>query len=92
MNCDASGGSRHLGDLPHDFRRRVDQFHQQHHPFASDRQRLETIQRIGRALRRNSADPAKRLENIDFVWANSDATWSVTTGSMRLGTVLRTTT
>jgi len=43
--------------------------------FSSDRQRLETIQRIGRALRRNPQDPNKVAQILDFVFiqqANED--------------------
>ena len=36
--------------------------------FSSDRQRLETIQRIGRALRRNTQDPDKVAQILDFVY------------------------
>ena len=36
--------------------------------FSSDRQRLETIQRIGRALRKNALDPAKVATVLDFVY------------------------
>jgi len=36
--------------------------------FASDRQRLETIQRIGRALRKNPQDSAKKALILDFVY------------------------
>ena len=60
--------------------------------FASDRQRLETIQRIGRALRRNSADPAKIAKVIDFVWDNSEADMERHDWLKGLGTVRRTTT
>ena len=35
--------------------------------FSSDRQRLETVQRIGRALRKDPADPEKRAHVYDFV-------------------------
>ena len=59
--------------------------------FASDRQRLETIQRIGRALRRNSADPAKIAKVVDFVWNNSDADMERHDWLNGLGTVRRTT-
>lgn len=36
--------------------------------FSSDRQRLETIQRIGRALRLNTNDPEKVAQVLDFVY------------------------
>ena len=36
--------------------------------FSSDRQRLETIQRIGRALRLNTNDPDKVAQVLDFVY------------------------
>lgn len=39
--------------------------------FSSDRQRLETIQRIGRALRRNPDDPEKIARVLDFVYFQS---------------------
>ena len=35
--------------------------------FSSDRQRLETVQRIGRALRKDPTDPEKRAHVYDFV-------------------------
>lgn len=41
---------------------------------ASDRARLETIQRIGRCLRRDPANPAKRATVIDFVRRRSKST------------------
>jgi len=36
--------------------------------FSSDRQRLETIQRIGRALRKNPNDPEKVAQVLDFIY------------------------
>ena len=35
--------------------------------FSSDRQRLETVQRIGRALRKDPSKPDKRAKVFDFV-------------------------
>lgn len=40
--------------------------------FSSDRGRLVTTQRIGRSLRTNPADPGKRANVVDFIYANSD--------------------
>ena len=40
--------------------------------FSSDRRRLETIQRIGRALRTDPSDPEKRALVIDFVRVSDD--------------------
>ena len=57
--------------------------------FASDRQRLETIQRIGRALRRNSADPEKIAKVVDFVWQDSEADMERHDWLAALGTVRR---
>ena len=40
--------------------------------FSSDRQRLETIQRIGRSLRKNPDDPLKKSLVLDFVYIEED--------------------
>jgi superfamily II DNA or RNA helicase len=41
--------------------------------FAADRQRLETIQRIGRSLRRDRNNPDKRAYIFDFIYKDSDS-------------------
>ena len=40
---------------------------------ASDRSRLETIQRIGRCLRKNPKDPFKKARVVDFIDNEYDA-------------------
>ena len=40
---------------------------------ASDRSKLETIQRIGRCLRKNPKDPNKKAMVVDFVDSGYDA-------------------
>ena len=41
--------------------------------FAADRQRLETIQRIGRSLRRDKNNPDKRAYIFDFIYEGSES-------------------